>query len=234
MPHTNSHSRPVLTGRRLLRLTRLLRSVSPATIAVTLSLLIGGAGFADAATGGTFILGRANSETSTATLTNTKGIPLALSAPSGTAPLTVNRNTMVKNFNANYLGGMNETGLAVTGGEGFSAPTTNTPISFGIFTPVAKTGHLPAGMYYVTATALLAVQIGDGGGDCWIAVASAPDTVIYEDLVKDSVNFSTVAETAAVRVTAGDRLEEICTTGGNNGSYAYDAGITAIRVLSSH
>jgi len=35
-------------------------------VAVALSLLIGGAGFADAATGGTFILGKVNKETSTA------------------------------------------------------------------------------------------------------------------------------------------------------------------------
>src|SRR5215470_16632725 len=54
-------------------LPRVLRSVSPAAVAVTVSLLIGGAGFADAATGGTFLLGKANQETSTAFLSDAKG-----------------------------------------------------------------------------------------------------------------------------------------------------------------
>ena len=75
-----------------------------------MSLLIGGAGFADAATGGTFILGKANKETSTASLADSKGTALALSAPAGRAPLAVNRNVVVKNLNAQYLGGLTATG----------------------------------------------------------------------------------------------------------------------------
>jgi len=62
------------------------RPVSPAAVAVTVSLLIGGAGFADAATSGNFLLGKANKETSTASLANSRGTPLALSAPAGKAP----------------------------------------------------------------------------------------------------------------------------------------------------
>jgi hypothetical protein len=42
-----------------------------------------------------------------------------------------------------------------------------------------------------------------------------------------------VAETAAVTVPSGGILQEGCATGGNNGSVAEDAGIIAIRVLSS-
>ena len=46
-------TQPARLGRP--RLPRVLRSASPAaTIAVAVSLLIGGAGFADAATGGSF------------------------------------------------------------------------------------------------------------------------------------------------------------------------------------
>lgn len=57
-----------------------LHSLSPSAIAVTFALLFGGAGFADAANGGNFLLGKTNTETATATLSNTKGIPLSLSA----------------------------------------------------------------------------------------------------------------------------------------------------------
>lgn len=41
--------------------------------------------FADAATGGTFILGKANYEGATARLSNSKGTPLSLSAPANVA-----------------------------------------------------------------------------------------------------------------------------------------------------
>jgi hypothetical protein len=70
-----------------------VRSLSPAAmIVLTLAFLIGGAGLADAATGGNFILGKANSESSAASLSSSAGTPLALSAPPGKAPLAVNRN----------------------------------------------------------------------------------------------------------------------------------------------
>lgn len=90
MQQTSSHSTHSARASRSPGLPRALRRVSPAAVAVTVSLLIGGAGFADAATGGTFILGKANKETSTASLSNSKGTPLALSAPGGKAPLDRN------------------------------------------------------------------------------------------------------------------------------------------------
>jgi hypothetical protein len=231
MQHTTTDiTQPAQTARRG-RLPRLLRSVSPTAVTVTVSLLIGGAGFADAATGGNFILGKANQETSTASLSDSRGTPLALSAPRGKAPLAVNRNVMVKNLNAQYLGGLTATGLAVTGGEGFTAPATNTAIN-STGAVVASTGKLRAGTYYVTATALLFIVSGDSFGTCGIVLASAPGTAINNGSTGQEGEF-TVAETAAVTVTAGDSLQELCFTGSTNGSFADDAGIIAIRVLSS-
>ncbi len=113
-----------------------------------MAVVIAMSGTAYAATGGSFILGRANHETSTASLADSKGTPLALSAPAHRAPLAVNRNTMVKNLNAQYLGGLTATGLAETGGEGFTAPNTRAPIS-STATIVASTGPLHSGTYYV-------------------------------------------------------------------------------------
>jgi hypothetical protein len=224
-----SSARP---GRRRRRVPALLRSVSPAAVAVTVSLLIGGAGFADAATGGNFLLGKANKETSTASLADSRGTPLALSAPAGKAPLAVNRKVMIKHLNAQYLGGRTATGLAVTGGQGFTTPGTSTPINDTGPTVVAFTGLLPAGTYYVSATATLAVAPGDGFGDCWIAKESAPNSEFNVGSTGQEGEY-TVAETAAVTVTIGATLEELCDTGGSNGSTAVDAGIIAIRVLSS-
>ena len=231
MRHTSSHiTQLARTGRRP-RLPRALRSLSPSAVAVTASLLIGGAGFADAATGGNFILGKANHETSTASLSDSRGTPLALSAPAGKAPLAVNRNVMVKNLNAHYLGGLTATGLAVTGGEGFTRNNTDTGISANQ-TVVASTGKLPAGTYYVSASATLTVATGDGFGFCWIAQGSAPGTALNLGAASQEGEFA-VAEAAAVPMTAGDTLQELCETNGANGSVAVDAGIIAIRVLAS-
>jgi len=225
-------ARNLATTRR--GLPRLLRSVSPAAVAVTVSLLIGGAGFADAATSGTFILGKANTETSTASLSDAKGTPLALSAPAGKAPLAVNRTVMVHNLNAQYLGGLTATGLAATGGEGFTAPNSPPiPISSAGRTVVASTGKLPAGTYYVTATAFLSIADGDGPVSCWIAKATAPSVSYSAGGFGQQGGEFTAAETAAVKVTAGDALEELCSKYGTNDGLAINAGIVAIRVLSS-
>jgi hypothetical protein len=64
--------------------------------------VLGGAGLASAANAGSFILGKANSEIATASLSDTKGTPLTLTAPGNTAPLAVNRRTMVSNLNARH------------------------------------------------------------------------------------------------------------------------------------
>src|SRR5215472_7391049 len=226
MQHTTSHiTQPAQTARRG-RLPRFLRSVSPAAVTVTVSLLIGGAGFADAATGGNFILGKANQETSTASLSDAKGTPLALSAPAGKAPLAVNRNVMVHNLNAQYLGGLTAAGLAATGGEGFTAPNTNAPISYGAGpVVVARTGKLPAGTYYVTATAFVEVSPGDGPVVCWITKATAPSHEYDPGGFGQAGGAFTAAETAAVNVTAGDALEEVCQDYGINPGIVINAGI---------
>lgn len=64
----------------------LLRSLRPGSvIALVLAFVLGGAGVAGATNGASFILGHSNTETATATLANTKGTPLKLSARAGSA-----------------------------------------------------------------------------------------------------------------------------------------------------
>lgn len=98
---------------------------------------------------------------------------------------------------------------------------------------VASTEKLRAGTYYVTATAWLSVITGDAERGCWIAKGSAPGTVYNQGIENLDNAVFTIAETAAVRVTAGDTLVEVCQTGGTNGSLALDPGALAIRVLSA-
>jgi hypothetical protein len=81
------------------------RRPSPATAISLVALVLAMSGTAYAATGGTFILGKANKETSTASLSNSKGTPLALSAPAGKAPLTVSNSVLVPKLNATELDG---------------------------------------------------------------------------------------------------------------------------------
>jgi hypothetical protein len=120
------------------RYLRAMRALSPVAIALTVGLVLGGAGLADAATGGNFILGKANHERSAASLINSKGTPLKLSAPPNRAPLSVNRKVMVQNLNAQYVGGLSASALQATGGDGFTAPAADTPITS--LTNVVSTG----------------------------------------------------------------------------------------------
>jgi hypothetical protein len=205
-----------------------LRSLSPAAVAVTLALAVGGAGIADAATGGAFILGHANKETSAATLANSRGTPLALSAPAGRPPLAVNRKALVKNLNAQYVGGLGAVQLQSTGGFGVmtSVPLTTTVV------PVVQTGALPRGVYYVNASAFMIVGTGGGGAACWIQVrgGTSPD---YQSATQAEGDVS-AAETSAVLVPAGGRVQEWCGVfKASSGSRVQQAEITAIRILSS-
>lgn len=108
---------------------RPLRPAHRITAAIAAALLLGGivlggTGIASAAVAASraFILGRSNFESSTAKLSDSRGTPLSLSAPRNKAPLAVNRSVMVKNLNAQYLGGLRASSVEFTGGDGIAAP----------------------------------------------------------------------------------------------------------------
>src|SRR5437762_6059215 len=98
---------------------RFIRRLSPATVmsAAALFVALGGAGYA--ATGGTFLLGQANSAANTSALSsgvttgatlnlkNTGGQPAAkFTANTGVAPLSVSNGTKVASLNADKLDGI--------------------------------------------------------------------------------------------------------------------------------
>ena len=74
-------------------------------------LAVIGLGTATAATGNPLLLGHRNSEDRTTRLGSSAGIPLALHAPAGTAPLHVNSNTLVQHLNAARLAGHTAEGI---------------------------------------------------------------------------------------------------------------------------
>src|ERR1700683_1389443 len=76
-----------------------------AALTLAAMMLVGGVGVASAATGGSFLLGKSNQESSPASLSSSHGAALALSAPKNTAPFSVNRQKMVSNLNPQPVGG---------------------------------------------------------------------------------------------------------------------------------
>jgi hypothetical protein len=106
--------------RRRLRMS----GVSHATAVAYLALFMAMSGTAAAATGGTFVLGKANTAETVSTLTNSTGPALSLRAPEGAAPLQVNRTVKVTNLNADLLDGIDSTGLVRLGKTNAGARTT--------------------------------------------------------------------------------------------------------------
>ena len=177
------------------------------------------------------ILGRSNNESSTAKLSDSRGTPLSLSAPKNKAPLAVNRSVMVKNLNAQYLGGLSAASLKPTGGDGFNG--SNISIPSNAYAQVATTGPLPAGTYFVTATAQVHVEAGNSGTLCVLTLNNDTSHPL-QDGGETGSPFVQAAETVAVSVPSKDTVQEWCTIqGSNNASSLQFAGITAIRVLST-
>jgi hypothetical protein len=97
--------KPTATERRPSRRWLRISGVSHATVVAYIALFMAMGGTAVAATGGSFILGKSNSADAVSTLTNSTGPALSLRAPSGSAPLRVNRTVKVANLNADLLDG---------------------------------------------------------------------------------------------------------------------------------
>jgi hypothetical protein len=205
------------------------RSLSPlAVIGITLAVVLGGAGVASAGPP-YFILGQNNRWTARSDLSNSRGTPLMLNAAPGNAPLKVNNKVQVPDLNASEVGTYTSKELAF-GGDDYTTPQTDTSIDNN-GEIVASTGPLRTGTYYVTGTAMIHVAPGDGYGGCWITKGSTFSDE-YADGQQQQEGMITVAETTAISVSGGDNLQEVCYSGGYNGSYLWNAGLTAIRVLS--
>ena len=78
---------------------------APATVISLIALVFAMSGTACAATGGDFLLGKANTATSVSSLTNTKGTALSLSASPADPPLKVSNSVQVPSLNASELDG---------------------------------------------------------------------------------------------------------------------------------
>jgi hypothetical protein len=106
------------------------RRPSSAIVLSMVALFVSLSGTAYAATGGTFVLGAANTASAVTKLTNSSGTALSLTSKSGTPPLAVSSSTLVPKLNASLLGGLAAGqfvhGSGQSGGNGLSLPTSPT------------------------------------------------------------------------------------------------------------
>jgi hypothetical protein len=91
-------------------------------------IVVAGSGVGYATNGNPFLLGRSNTESSKATLTNTTGTPLSLRAPAGKAPLQVSNEVKVARLNADTVDGIDSSllqrkGTVVRRGEVVLTPS---------------------------------------------------------------------------------------------------------------
>jgi hypothetical protein len=77
-------------------------------LGLTIATVLAG-GIADAATGGTFLLGRSNGANQLTKLTNTRGTALSLVSPRKSPPLAVSNSRKVTRLNADLLDGLSST-----------------------------------------------------------------------------------------------------------------------------
>jgi hypothetical protein len=132
------------------------RRPSPSIVISCLALFVALGGSAYAATGGSFILGHANSESHTATLTNTgPGPALTLKSRPAAASLAVSSTKKVAHLNADRLDGLEAVQLQTTAYR-FAVPTS------GPFTSATVTfPGLPAGRWLASYT-IITTNSGTG------------------------------------------------------------------------
>lgn len=200
-------------------------------------LATGSLGVAAAANGGSLILGTNNTATATTTLTDKGEAPLSLITGKSKAPLRVNSKHRVPNLNADLLDGKSA-GALVTRGSGASTRFADGNRGLLGTSPLAvvSTAKLAAGIYYVQASISFFIPDDIDGVNCFTS-AAGPTPEYDGDFTRaergTGENFSNVAETTVLKVSAGTRIREWCTsdTGTGGTVEVIHAGLIAIRVV---
>ena len=103
------------------------RAIAIGSTIAAAGIVVAGSGVGYATNGNAFLLGKSNTETSKATLTNTLGTPLSLKAPAGSAPLQVSNGVKVARLNADTVDGVDSSQLQLKGSVVRRGETTFTP-----------------------------------------------------------------------------------------------------------
>ncbi len=170
---------------------RQIRTAATALI-VGLVLLMATDYVAMAATGKPFILGKVNKAGKTTTVKSAAGPALKLTTKAGQPPLSVNRNTVVTNFNADLLDGKSASQFGIRT-KVYAAQIA--AINTNFFTVTTPT--IAAGNYLITLSGFLNVPVGSSL-ECTVGVESG-DTYYIDQWIpgntegKASFNASSVA-----------------------------------------
>jgi hypothetical protein len=139
---------------------------------------------------------------------------------------------MVKNLDAQFTGGLTAGQLEVGGAAAATSDDVDITIDNNGAVAVS-TATVPAGLYWVTTTALLFVKPADSAGECFLITSNDPNSITESGTPDIGTGDINVAATAPVLLSAPAALEEFCSTlGSSEGSFVRDAGITAIRIGS--
>src|SRR5690348_9757206 len=137
------------------RRTRAMTGIK-AGITATAIALVGIAaanGVAYAATGHAFVLGEKNQASTTTTLTRTTtGVPLALNAVSGSAPLAVNSTKRIAKLNADMVDGLHASSLQLNTIKYLLPQTTSAAATFPGLAPGIYLVNMNATVYTTSTT----------------------------------------------------------------------------------
>jgi hypothetical protein len=142
-----------------------MRRPSPSLVISLVALVFSMSGTAYAATGGTFVLGKANAESSVASLSNSHGTALNLSSAKGKPSLTVNRSAQIPNLNASELHGIPASGFIH--GTGTSASKRVTITGTGASALALIAGSALIGQCVDGTGADLYLSLGNGASGTW-------------------------------------------------------------------
>lgn len=165
----------------------------PAAFAVgVVTTLVVGSGTAVAATGGNFLLGKANTASTTTSLKNANGTALSLTSKAGTPSLKVSNATKVPNLNADRLDGYDGTQFALAGGQTNTVLGDAFPLDLdddGVDDVAASIATCPSG-----------TRLTGGGGDDYTA-----DGTLFVNSPLDKVSWVAISTTDSV--AAGDDVQ---------------------------
>jgi hypothetical protein len=110
-------------------------------------------------------------------------------------------------------------------------PGSDVPIS-SVKVVVARTNPIAtAGTYFVSTSAMPYIKGADGFVYCYDTLASSGQPFEYGGGFGANVYVNT-STSDIMSITAGDAVELVCYTGGANGSFLYNAGVTATLINS--
>ena len=135
--------------------------------------------------------------------------PQGLQGPQGPAGVSLGYSSVIPAGN----------GLTLTSGRQVIAQTN----------PIATTGT-----YFISASVLPFVEAGDDSVFCYDALASTGGNPSQFGGSFQSANYAQASITDVLFIMAGDTVQLGCETDGDNGSFVFNAGITATLINSSN